>query len=567
MPNLGLFILALLLGQQPAPSTVDGVVVRAGTSEPIARAVVQLSGDGLSAPAAMMTDADGRFGFQAIPPGRYQLTASRNGYRDSAYGQRGPNGKGIALVLEAGKAHRDIRLEMTAYGAISGRVYDTYGEPMANVPVVALRYSYLDGQRTLTPLKTDQTNDRGEYRLFWLSPGEYYIQATPNGATEFTIMMSPDDAGTTRVFRFDRHGMPLGDASGSPAEKLGEADVPVYYPGTADVRTAARIELRSGADIGGVDFALNRVKTRKVSGTITDSITGQPATSASVFLIPRSPSPTGRLNGRQSGGGKFEIQDVLPGSYDLVSTYRLRVDDNGAVRIMGGRIPVEVGGADVEGLALVLSPSVDIAGEVVTEGSSAGIAGDRHPIVGLKEELGGIPGRPGNIFAQFSTAGQFVINDLIAGNYQVVVSDLPPGTYVKSIRFGPIDALNGRVHIDSRTTDRIQIVLSTNAGALEGSVVSENREPLANVPVALVPDATRRHRADLYRSARTDESGLFRLEAIPPGDYSVFAWEDIEDGLWRDPEFIQRNEAAGRTVRVTEGGRDTIEVPATRSPF
>jgi hypothetical protein len=382
------------------------------------------------------------------------------------------------------------------------------------------------------------------------------------------VMTSPDGEVTaTRILLFDRHGLPLGDDGGSPAEKLGEADVPVYYPGTADVRTAARIELRSGADIGGVDFALNRVKTRKVSGTIVDSITGQPATSASVSLIPRSPSPTGPLNGRPSGGGRFEIPDVLPGSYDLVSTYRLRVDDNGGVRIMGARIPVEVGGADVEGLTLVLSPSVDIAGEIVTEGSGAGTAGDRHPIVSLKEELGGIPGRPGNIFAQFSTTSQFVINDLIDGNYQVVVSDLPPGTYVKSIRFGPIDALNGRVHIDSRTVDRIQIVLSTNAGALEGIVVSENREPLANVPVALVPDATRRHRADLYRSARTDESGLFRLEAIPPGDYSVFAWEDIEDGLWRDPEFIQHNAATGRTVRVTEGGRGNIEVPVTRSPF
>jgi hypothetical protein len=234
---------------------------------------------------------------------------------------------------------------------------------------------------------------------------------------------------------------------------------------------------------------------------------------------------------------------------------------------MGGRMPVEVGGSDVDRLAVVVSPTVDIGGEVITEGLNDGGAGEHHPIVSLKEELGGIPGRPANPFAQFSTNYQFVINDLIEGNYQVQVSNLPPGTYVKSIRYGATDALNGSVHIDQRISERISIVLSSNAGAVDGTVVNERREPVANVPVALVPDAARRERADLYRSTKTDEYGRFSLQGIPPGDYSVFAWEDIDEGVWRDPEFIRSNEAAGKTIRITEGSRDGIELTVIPSPF
>src|SRR5205809_4120364 len=35
------------------------------------------------------------------------------------------------------------------------------------------------------------------------------------------------------------------------------------------------------------------------------------------------------------------------------------------------------------------------------------------------------------------------------------------------------------------------------------------------------------NRIDLFKTARTGESGEFRFESVPPGDYKLFAWEDI----------------------------------------
>src|SRR5262249_10566055 len=157
-------------------------------------------------------------------------------------------------------------------------------------------------------------------------------------------------------------------------------------------------------------------------------------------------------------------------------------------------------------------------------------------------------------YASFSGgSGKFVIDNVMPADYQVQVTDLPAGTFVKSMRFGSIDLLNGSLRVQPRNADRLSITLSANGGAVEGIVTNKNGQTLANAPVALVPDASRRQRADLYRSASTNESGGFHLDGIAPGDYGVFAWEDIEDGLWRDPDFIRRNEAAGKIIHILEG--------------
>src|SRR5215471_11719725 len=159
----GILVAALLVQAQPA--AIEGIVLRAGTTQPIANAVVELGSGNKSQNLAAATGADGRFEFRNLAPGRYSLTVSRNGYVDSAYGQRGPNGKGSSLSVESGQTLKDIRLTMVATGAICGRVSDNRGEPIANVPVQALKYSYQAGERKLSVVKTESTNDRGEYRL------------------------------------------------------------------------------------------------------------------------------------------------------------------------------------------------------------------------------------------------------------------------------------------------------------------------------------------------------------------------------------------------------------------
>jgi hypothetical protein len=556
-------ILIALFAQQPlrpATASIRGVVVALGTSQPIAKAVVQLRGGERSEPLTISTGADGRFEFQSLAPGSYELTATRSGFLNTAFGQRGPSGSGRNLTITAGATLNDIRLLMTATGAISGRVLDDTGEPLANMPVQALKYSYAEGQRTLTRVKVDETNDLGEFRVFWLPPGQYYISAQPrDSGTVFIVMDEVEIRG-----RMHSGNGARAEAS-SPVQKLGEAHVPVYYPGTTALQAATKVDVRPGADVRGIDFTLARVSTKKIRGVVIDSTTGQPV-DANVQLVPRGDSAAAFTSSYvPTDRGRFEVSGALPGSYFLVATARLGPSDD--IKVMGGRTPVDVGNADLENLVVTLRPAIDIAGTVTVEGRADGLPRDFHPVVTLQSRRDGFLPGMSQTYASFRNGTQFDFDRVIEGDYQVLWQDLPPDMYLKSVKLGPADALNGMVRIDSRTTDQFQIVLGADAGTLEGVVVDSNRSPVPGARVALLPDVARRQRADLFKSTTSDESGRFRLQGIPPGNYSLFAWEDIENGLWQDPEFIRRNEASGKPVRIAESSRETVETVAIPFAF
>ena len=69
-----------LLTQLSNTASVEGVVARLGTGEPLPRATVTLSNDRYpSQVLSTTTDASGRFTFLKVPPGEYRLQASRQG--------------------------------------------------------------------------------------------------------------------------------------------------------------------------------------------------------------------------------------------------------------------------------------------------------------------------------------------------------------------------------------------------------------------------------------------------------------------------------------------------------
>ena len=136
-----LFTIFLFLLQGPqaqTPSSIEGIVVRAGTSTPIARARVNIGS------TQALTDESGRFSFKNLRAGKYRLSASRDGYMPAQYGERARGAQGNEITLSAGQEVKDILVPLTPKGAISGRLYDRYGDPVTNAIVQALKYTYQD---------------------------------------------------------------------------------------------------------------------------------------------------------------------------------------------------------------------------------------------------------------------------------------------------------------------------------------------------------------------------------------------------------------------------------------
>src|SRR5262245_40083943 len=179
--------------QQARPQdrgSIAGYVVKMGTGEPLSKAVVTISAynSGRNQTYTATTTTAGQFAFQNLEPGQYRLSASRNGYVRMEYGARSPNRPGLPISLNTSQKIGDVILQLMPAGTISGRVFDRDGEPLANVNVEALKYSYQEGQRVMNVVQTSRTNDLGEYRLFWLQPGQYFVSATPQDGQRGAIL-------------------------------------------------------------------------------------------------------------------------------------------------------------------------------------------------------------------------------------------------------------------------------------------------------------------------------------------------------------------------------------------
>ena len=226
-------------------ASVEGVVTRGGTTEPVARArVLVTSADGVNAPATLTrTNDSGRFVVPGLPAGQYRVVVERDGYIRS-----------VTPVAVAGKTPSTTTIALTPTGVITGRVVDAQGNPASRAFVrVAGKQTY-----------EGQTNDLGEYRIFDLPPGTYVVSAS--------LYLAPRIEGTTLIRPTPASPYAPGEGQAmislprliqsgdyiDPMALTREVHIPVYYPGTTDVSGATPLELNAGATLTGIDMTVAR---------------------------------------------------------------------------------------------------------------------------------------------------------------------------------------------------------------------------------------------------------------------------------------------------------------------
>jgi hypothetical protein len=517
-----LLILGLFLVQLPQDSgSIEGHVIAAGANTPIVRARVEVRREGGGPqPQAATTDAGGRFAFPNLQPGRYRVTAIHDGYLPAQYGERRRGAQGTVITLESRQGLKNVVLSLTPKSSISGRVFDRYGDPVANLNVQALRYTYQDGRRILIAADTARTNDLGEYRLFWLTPTQYVIRA----------------AAPEAVARAEQP----------------ENYLPVYYPGVTDPAAATPIDVQPGANLGGFDLKVSDTRAVRISGRVIDGTTGQPiGAAASVTLVPRRgavATATARLFVGVSNGA-FELKQITPGSYDVVAN-----DSR-----LAAHVPVEVGNSDIDNVVLVMQPRFDISGRVYVEN---GQPATTLSLRGVHIELRRDPFTPQLLVAVPLVAadGTFTLVNVTGGDYQVRFGLAGVQGYVKAARYGAVDVLNPPFHIDGPMQGALEILISPNAATLDAIVLDDKQNPFPDATVVLVPEGPRRQRVDLYRAVSSNNLGRIHIEGLTPGDYRLFACDDVPADAWLDADFMRSYEGRGKSVHLEENGRDSVEV-------
>jgi hypothetical protein len=544
--------LALILfqgAQAPKPASIEGDVRRVGTGEPVAKARIVLAGgpqttppaSRQNAPKSVTTDRSGHFVFANLPAGRYNLTAFANGYVRMGYGQKAQNLPGTPIMLQAGEEVKDILFEMDPTGTISGRIYDFDNLPLPSADVTLQKSAYdAGGQRTLQTVQQARTNDLGEYRLFWISPGKYFLRVDYSGAPT-----------------------PL---SRNPNEYIGpvtDGYAAMYYPGTADPAQAIEIDVLPGTEMGAIDLTLLRTKTVTVRGRVIVNVPNMSSARPSVSLRPRQPvGPTllGSTNTSMQPDGTFEIRGVVPGAYTLTANVGTAIADR-----FTAEKNIEIND-DTEGLTIVISPGFDLPFRIIYEGQPPGSSTGSQPAMRpVLRTFGDSSGRivgsgissilnPPTIKAD----GTFTLPNIPPGTYQIQLLPLPADDYIKAVTFAQSDGLREGFTVDRTPDSPIEILISTNGGSLKGKIVDKDGNHVASTRVFLIP--TDRSRSERFKAAASDVNGSFQIRGIYPGEYKLFAWDLIETNAERDPEFIRKYEEQGKRVVVTEGANSDVDV-------
>jgi len=596
-------------------ASVTGRVVIDGVGTPVRRARVSLAAPELRGGRSVITDDQGRFSFQALPTGRYTLTASKSGYVDIAYGAKRAGRPGTPVQLAEGQTLSDLTIAMPRGGVLTGVVVDEYGEPAPGTPVRALRYVMQTGERRLQQAGQDQTDDRGMYRIFQLQPGDYIVNAIPRNqntgdvrqvlATEVASLMQQLQAGGgdptgALVNAVSGQGGQVGARLAQLQQQMatveqtqGLAYAPVYYPGTTTAEAAVTVTLNAGEERGGVDFRLELVPTSRVGGIVVGQSGALPP-ATQVALVPRRadgmPSIPGLGNNmaRVGGDGRFNFDNVTPGDYSLQA--RATVRDTTATTPTGGRggrggqgpvvqvlwaaADVSVGGQPLPDIVLNLQNGMTVSGQVRFEGTSPPPSDLSQVQVLLTPrgaqafEIGGMPP------AQVDAGGRFSIPGVAPGRYSLSAAltggggrggggrgiAAPPATSsqwaLQSALYNGQDLLDFPIDLGpNQSLQNVLLTYSDKVQQLTGTIQDTSGRPTSDFTIIVFPSDQRFWVPQSRRisATRPGTDGRFTFRGLPQGDYRLTAVTDVEPGEWFDPAFLTQLSSVSIPIALSEG--------------
>ena len=449
------------------------------------------------------------------------------------YGQSRPFEAGKPLQIADGQAVEKVDFSLPRGAIITGHVSDEFGDPIADIRVTPMRYQYVQGRRQLTPAgRVSTTNDIGEYRIFGLAPGQYFVSAS----TQTNIAAGLIDASASD----DRSGY-----------------APSYYPGTPNVAEAQRITVGLGQTLNDINLALTPTRLARMSGTATDA-DGKPMAGAIVVVMMRSGASISSTSGAQvKPDGTFTVANLAPGDYMIQAITPSAIAD------MSGWASgqVTVAGEDITGVMLTGMRSTTGAGHVVISGGATSLpiasirlmATPAHPEDNLMAGLGAVTVKDDYSFELKARPGLALIRAM----------SLPPGWTLKAVRQRGADVTDTGIEFRANEeASGIEVELTNQATEVSGAVTNARSEPVKDYTVVVFSRDRERwgYMSRFFQTGRPDQDGRFKVRSLPAGNYYAVALDYVEPGEASDPEFLDRVKERAISFSLGDGEAKTIDL-------
>jgi protocatechuate 3,4-dioxygenase beta subunit len=592
---------------------IGGTLSVVDTGRPARQARVAISGGDPRTVKSVTTDDQGHFVFTDLPAGAFTLTATKPGFLDVAYGQRRPGSgrAGTPIQLAAGQKLDRIALQIPRGGVITGTVIDSFGDPMFNTQVRAMRYVMRNGLRTLQSAGSGNTDDRGVYRIPALLPGDYVVSAMPRDSQaamevemvrakiELTAALDQSAAKqSTELFLRDQLL-----AVQSAAEQPTSGYAQTYHPGASQLASASTVTLDISEEKPAIDLRLQIVPFATVSGIVTAPSALPKGTQVQMV---ETGQPIPGLNTRSTrvgADGRFSFPGVPPGQYQITARANVQTEvyemaaaaldrakasldmtleqKQNAKATLASDPPAEslwamtdlaVNGGNITDVSLSLQKGMSISGSVVFDGGNTASL----DLTKMRVTLAAAPDATSPSFgdgmampdAAVDSSGRFMIRGVIPGKYRVVPGrGFPAGFTIESSVFAGRDILDIPLEVRAGEDQGGGIMtFGTAQTELAGTLRDNAGKPVPDYTLVVFAadqrmwlPASRR-----IQAVRPATDGRFAFKGLPPGEYRLAALVDVEQGQWFDPAFLREIAGAGVPVSLGKGEKKTQDLNVAR---